>query len=157
MYMNGRGPTMGGHRGPMTGAPMHHRRMGGPGMGFGPGFRPVYRPMRMYHHRPMGFFPLGGLFIVPALVFGGWIAVAVLCGVLGLVGTIIGGIFAEGLGFLASGAFTGSGLVIGIVIGLALYFWLKKRNTAKEEEYNGTVDGETVETEIAEPQYRQMD
>ena len=158
MYMNGRGPMMGGHRGPKMGTPMHHHRhMGGPGMGFGPGFRPVYRPMRMHHHRPMGFFPLGGLFIVPALVFGGWIAVAVLCGVLGLVGTIIGGVFAEGLGFLASGAFTGSGLVIGIVIGLALYFWLKKRNTAEEEEINGAVDGETVETEIAEPQYRQMD
>ena len=148
MYMNGRGPMMGGHRGPMMGAPMHHhRRMGGPGMGFGPGFRPMYRPM--------GFFPLGGLFILPALMFGGWIVVAVLGGVLGLVGSIIGGVF-EGLGSLTSGAFTGSGLVIGIVIGLALYFWLKKRNTAKEEENTSTVDGEAVETEIVEPQYRQM-
>lgn len=63
MYMNGRGPMMGGHRDPMMGAPMrHHHHMGGPGMGFGPGFRPMCRPMRMYHH-PMGFFPLGGLFI----------------------------------------------------------------------------------------------
>jgi len=155
MYMNGRGPMMGGHRGPMMGAPMHHRRMGGPGMGFGPGFRPMYRPMRMYHHCPMGFFPLGGLFILPALMFGGWIVVAVLGGILGLVGSIIGGVF-EGLGSLASGAFSGSGLVIGIVIGLALYFWLKKRNTAKEEETTSTVDGEAVETEIVEPQYRQM-
>ena len=24
MYMNGRGPMMGGHRGPMMGTPMHH-------------------------------------------------------------------------------------------------------------------------------------
>ena len=156
MYMNGRGPMMGGHRGPMMGAPMHHHRhMGGPGMGFGPGFRPMYRPMRMYHHRPMGFFPLGGLFILPALMFGGWIVVAVLGGILGLVGSIIGGVF-EGLGSLASGAFTGSGLVIGIVIGLALYFWLKKRNTVKEEETTSTADGEAVEAEIVEPQYRQM-
>ena len=154
MYMNGRGPMMGGHRGPMMGAPMHHHRMGGPGMGFGPGFRPMYRPMRMYH-RPMGFFPLGGLFILPALMFGGWIVVAVLGGVLGLVGSIIGGVF-EGLGSLASGAFTCSGLVIGVVIGLALYFWLKKRNSAKEEKSRSTVDGEEVETEIVEPQYRQM-
>ena len=147
MYMNGRGPMMG--------APMHHHRhMGGPGMGFGPGFRPMYRPMRMYH-RPMGFFPLGGLFILPALMFGGWIVVAVLGGVLGLVGNIIGGVF-EGLGSLTSGAFTGSGLVIGIVIGLALYFWLKKRNAAKVEETTSTVDGEAVETEIVEPQCRQM-
>ena len=148
MYMNGRGPMMG--------APMHHHRhMGGPGMGFGPGFRPMYRPMRMYHHRPMGFFPLGGLFILPALMFGGWIVVAVLGGILGLVGSIIGGVF-EGLGSLASGTFTDSALPIGIVIGLALYFWLKKRNAAKVEETTSTVDGEAVETEIVEPQCRQM-
>jgi len=156
MYMNGRGPMMGGHRGPMMGAPMHHHRhMGGPGMGFGPGFRHMYRPMRMYHHRPMGFFPLGGLFILPALMFGGWIVVVVPGGILGLVGSIIGGVF-EGLGSLASGAFTDSALPIGIVMGLALYFWLKKRNTTKEEETTSTVDGEAVETEIVEPQYRQM-
>ena len=132
MYMNGRGPMMGGHRGPMMGAPMHHHRMGGPGMGYGPGFRPMYHPMRM-HYRPMGFFPLGGLFILPALMFCGWIVVAVLGGILGLVGSIIGGVF-EGLSSLASGAFSGSGLVIGIVIGLALYFGLKKRNAAAKEE-----------------------
>ena len=155
MYMNGRGPMMDGHRGPMMGAPMHHRHMGGPGMGFGPGFRPMYRPMRMYHHRPMGFFPLGGLFILPALMFGGWIVVAVLGGILGLVGSIIGGVF-EGLGSLTSGAFTGGGLGIGILIGLALFFWLKKRNAAREEENTGAVDGEAVETEIVESQYRQM-
>ncbi len=114
----------------------------------------TFRPMRM-HHRPMGFFPLGGLFILPALMFGGWIAVAVLGGVLGLVGSILGGVF-EGLGALASGAFTGGGLVVGIVIGLALFFRMKKRNTPKEEENTGTVDGEAVETVIVEPQVRQM-
>ena len=104
---------------------------------------------------PAARISLGGLFILPALMFGGWVVVAVLGGILGLVGSIIGGVF-EGLGSLASGAFSGSGLVIGIVIGLALYFWLKKRNTAKEEETTSTVDGEAVETEIVEPQYRQM-
>ena len=46
--------------------------------------------------------------------------------------------------------------VTSIVIGFALYFWLKKRNEVKEEESSSTVDGETVETEIVEPQYRQM-
>ena len=129
MYMNGRGPMMGGHRGPM-GGPMYHRPMGGPGMGFGPGFRPMHRPM---YRRPMGFFPLGGLFILPALMFGGWIVVAVLGGILGLVGSIIGGVF-EGLGSLASGAFSGGGLVIGIVIGLALYFYIRKRKNEPAEE-----------------------
>ncbi len=46
--------------------------------------------------------------------------------------------------------------MIGIVIGLALYYWLKKRNEVKEEESSSTVDGEAVKTEIIEPQYRQM-
>ena len=101
-------------------------------------------------HRRNGSF-LGGLFILPALMFGGWIAIAVIGGVLGLVGSIIGGIF-SGLTSLASSAFSGSG----VVIGLALYFWLKKRNAESQDETGGTVDGETVETEIAEPRYRQM-
>ena len=145
MYMNGRGPMMGGHRGPMGGPGMGPRvRMGyAPGMGF--------RPMRVYH-RPMGFFPLGGLFILPALMFGGWIAVAVLAGVLSLVGSIIGGVF-TGLGALAESAFSGNGLVIGIVIGLAAFYFFRNRN-AKNEESTGTVDGEEVDTEIIEPAAR---
>ena len=105
------------------------------------------------HRRNRNF--LGSLFFLPALMFGGWIAIAVIGGVLGLVGSIIGGIF-SGLTSLASSAFSGSGVVIGIVIGFALYFWLKKRNEAKEEETTSTVDGEAVEAEIVEPQYRQM-
>ena len=47
-------------------------------------------------------------------------------------------------------------IAIGIVMGLALYFWLKKRNAATEEESGSTVDGEAVETEIVEPRYHQM-
>ena len=137
MYMNGRGP-MGRGFGP-TGRPMHHRPMG-------------FRPMGM-RHRPMGFFPMGGLFILPALMFGGWIAVAVLVSVLSLIGTIIGGVF-EGLSSLASGAFSGSGLVIGIVLGLAA-FCIFRNNKKKEEaarlENIGTVDGVEVE-QIIEPE-----
>ena len=105
-------------------------------------------------HRRNGSF-LGGLFVLPALMFGGWIAIAVIGGVLGLVGSIIGGIFSV-LTSLASSAFSGSGVVIGIVIGFALYFWLKNRNAAQEKESSSTVDGEAVETKIVEPQYRQM-
>ena len=105
-------------------------------------------------HRRNGSF-LGGLFVLPALMFGGWIAIAVIGGVLGLVGSIIGGIF-SGLTSLASSAFSGSGVVIGIVIGFALYFWLKNRNAAQKEESSSTVDGEAVETEVVEPQYRHM-
>ena len=105
-------------------------------------------------HRRSGSF-LGSLFILPALMFGGWIALAVVVGVLGLIGSIIGGIF-SGLISLASGAFSGSGVMAGILIGIALYFRLKKKNEAGEEESGGTVDGETVGTEIVEPRYRQM-
>ena len=105
-------------------------------------------------HRRGGGFP-GALFILPALRFGGWIAIAVIGGVLGLLGSIAGGIF-SGLASLASGAFSGGGVVIGAVIGFALYFRLKKRNDAREEESGGTVDGEEAVTEIAEPVYRRM-
>ena len=105
-------------------------------------------------HRRNGGFP-ASLFILPAMMFGGWITIAVIGGVLGLIGSIIGGIF-SGLTSLVSGAFSGSGVAAGIVIGFALYFWLKKRNEAREEESGSTVDGETVETEIVEPRYRQM-
>ena len=98
---------------------------------------------------------LSGLFILPALMFSGWIAIAVIGGVLGLIGSVIGGIF-SGLSSLASGAFSGSGVVIGILLGLALFFQMKKRNAAREEESGGTVDGEAVETEIEEPRYRYM-
>ena len=106
-------------------------------------------------HRRNGNF-LGGLFILPALMFGGWIAIAVIGGILGLVGTIIGGIF-SGLTSIASDVFSGSGVVIGMIIGFALYLGLKKKKTArKEEESNSTVDGEAVETEIVEPRYHHM-
>lgn len=113
MYVNGRGPMNRGF-GPM-GSPMHHRPMG-------------FRLMGMWH-RPMGFFPMGGLFILPALMFGGWIAIAVIGGILSLIGTVIGGIF-SGLSYLASGVFSGGGLIIGIVIGLvAFYYFRNKKST----------------------------
>ena len=117
MYMNGRGPMNRGF-GPM-GGPMHHRPMG-------------YRPMGMLH-RPMGFFPLGGLFLLPALMFGGWMALAVVGGILSLIGTVIGGIF-SGLSYLVSGAFSGSGIVLGIVIGLVAYYVIRQRKDAESAE-----------------------
>ena len=101
------------------------------------------------HRRNGGF--LGGLLILPVLMFGGWIAIAVIGGVLGLVGAVLGGVF-SGLTSLASGVFSGSGVVIGFV----LYFLLKKRKEAGREESAGTVDGEAAETEVEEFRYRQM-
>lgn len=116
MYVNGRGPMNRGF-GP-TGGPMHHRPMG-------------FRPMGMWH-RPMGFFPISGLFLLPALMFGGWITIAVVGGVLSLFGTIIGGIF-SGLASLASGVFSGNGVVIGIVIGLIAFYYFHNRKAAETE------------------------
>ena len=77
---------------------------------------------------------LGGLLLLPALIFGGWIAIAVLGGVFSLLGSVIGGIF-SGLTSAASGVFSGKGLVVGIVIGFILYFYLRRqKNETTEEE-----------------------
>ena len=76
---------------------------------------------------------LGGLLILPVLMFGGWAAIAVIGGALGLIGSVIGGIF-SGLSSLASAAFSGSGLVIGIVIGLAVYYYFRGRNARNAAE-----------------------
>ena len=119
MYMNGRGPMNRGF-GPM-GGPMHHRPMG-------------FRPMGMWH-RPMGFFPLGlfplgGLFLLPALMFGGWIAIAGLEVVLTLIGAVIRGVF-YGLSSLAYAGFSSSGLPVGIMIGLIAYCCFRKGKNAE--------------------------
>ena len=143
MYMNGCGPMMGGHKGPMGGPDMGSR----PRMGYVPGMG--FRPMRV-HRSPMGFFPVGALFLLPALMFGGWMVLAVLGGILGLAGMVIGGVFA-GLEALAEGVFSGGGLAAGVVLGLALFFILKRRNEARKGEPAGTVDGEEVETGMEEP------
>ena len=118
MYMNGRGPMMGARRGPM-GSP---RPM--------TGFHSMGHPVRMAH-RPMSMqrgFGFGGLFFLPALMFGGWMAVALLAGILSMIGTVIGGLF-SGLTAISNEVFSGSGLLTGIVIGLALFFVFRKRNT----------------------------
>ena len=81
--------------------------------------------------RRHGSFP-GSLLILPALMFGGWIAIAVIGGILGLISSIIGEVF-SGLSSLTSSAFSGSGLVIGIVIGLVAFRYFRNRNAAEAE------------------------
>ena len=60
-------------------------------------------------------------------MFGGWIAIAVVGGVLSMIGAVIGGVF-SGLVSVASGAFSGSGMVLGIVIGLVAFYCFRNRN-----------------------------
>ncbi|MBR2660660.1 MAG: hypothetical protein IKE15_04580 [Clostridia bacterium] len=76
---------------------------------------------------------LDGLLTLPALMFGGWIAIVVVGGVLGSIGSIIGGIF-SGLSSLTSAAFSGKGLVIGIVIGLVAFYYFRSRNERNADE-----------------------
>lgn len=115
MYVYGRGP-MDRDFGAMGGR-MHHRPVG-------------FRPTGMRH--PVdSFLPMGVLFLLPALMFGGWIAIAVLGAVLSLIGTVIGGVF-HGLASLAYAGFSGGGLAVGIVIGLAAYCLLRKGKNAED-------------------------
>ena len=85
----------------------------------------------LMRHPVDSFLPMGVLFLLPALMFGGWIAIAVLGAVLSLIGTVIGGVF-HGLASLAYAGFSGSGLAVGIVIGLAAYCLLRKGKNAED-------------------------
>ena len=128
-WMNGMGP-----RGPMYG----------------------HRGYRRMNRRPMG---LGILFLLPALMFGGWMIMAVIGGVFGavimLLGSLLGGAISifEGLGAVASDIFSGltsvGGIAIGVVIGLALYYHIRRRksNTAQE------VAKEEPQTDEAQEEY----
>lgn len=76
---------------------------------------------------------LGGLLLLPVLLFGGLIAIPVIFSVLAMFGSAIGGVFA-GLSSLASGAFSGISLVIGIVAGVVLYYIIRRRKGEAAEE-----------------------
>lgn len=112
--MNGMGP-----RGP------HGHR------GFDRGFGPRYT------RRPMGFHfgtGLGVLFLLPALLFGGWVILAVIGGLIGAVFMVLGSVFG-GLATVAEAVFSGlsstGGIALGAVIGFLLYRLLKRKNAEK--------------------------
>ena len=68
-----------------------------------------------------------GLYVIVAVMS----VLAALVGVVGVVGVIIGAVF-SGASLIFAEAFSGEAIVIGIVMGLVLYFWLRNRNQAKE-------------------------
>ena len=124
MMMNGMGP-----RGPMHG----HR-------GFGPARRP------MGFHRGFG---MGGLFLLPVLLFGGWVILAVIGGLIGAVIMILSSVFG-GLASAAESVFSGvssaGGVALGAAIGFVLYRRLKRKNAEKASETEETAD-ETNESD----------
>ena len=61
------------------------------------------------------------------ILFGLYAVVAVI----NVIGVVIGAVF-SGAAFMLGEVFSSEGLVIGMVIGLVLYYWLKKRNAAGE-------------------------
>ncbi|MCR5294757.1 MAG: hypothetical protein K6E30_06220 [Lachnospiraceae bacterium] len=63
--------------------------------------------------------------VIIGILFGLYVIAAVI----NVIGVIIGAVF-SGATFILAEVFSGEGIVLGIVIGLALYFWLKKRNAA---------------------------
>ena len=78
---------------------------------------------------------LGGLALLPALLFGGWLIIPLTGMVLSAVIAIFANVF-SGVGSLANGAFSGvtsvGGIVVGILIGLALFFRLRNGKAAEE-------------------------
>ncbi len=96
----------------------------------------------MYGHRGYGRrgFGSGGLFLLPALFFGGWMIIAVIGGLLGMMAWMLGGVFSGicsliGRIFsLTETALTSEGLAAGIVLGIILFYRMKKRNSAAQSE-----------------------
>jgi len=80
---------------------------------------------------------LGGLILLPALLFGGWMILPLAGLVLSAVIAVIGRVF-SGVSTLANGAFSGvasvGGVAVGILIGLVLFFRLRNRKAAEAED-----------------------
>ena len=90
----------------------------------------------------------GGVFLLPGLLFGGMFGLYAILAVLNVARIVIGAVFFglgtafAGIQYAAGAVFSGmgsgfgnvGGLIAGIVIGIALFNWLKKRNTEQTNE-----------------------
>ena len=87
---------------------------------------------------------LGGLALLPALLFGGWLIIPLAGMVLSAVIAMFGTVF-SGIGSLANGAFSGvtsvGAIAVGVLIGLALFFRVRNEKAAED------ADGEEAEEE----------
>ena len=101
---------------------------------------------RSMHHR--GFFPMGGLFLVPGILFGGLIGLYAILAVLNVAGVVISAVLSglayvftgliEAFGSVFSGVFSGTAaigsVIIGVVLGLIGYRMLRDRKARKAAE-----------------------
>ena len=87
---------------------------------------------------------LGGLALLPALLFGGWLIIPLAGMVLSAVIAMFGTVF-SGIGSLANGVFSGvtsvGAIAVGVLIGLALFFRVRNGKATENE------DGEEAEEE----------
>lgn len=91
---------------------------------------------RRMHHR--GYRPMGGLPLFPGVTLGGLVGLLALFAVLNVAGLVAGTVFTglaavfsfvlRTIDYVFSGIRLHVSLPIGIVIGLALYFSLRRRN-----------------------------
>ena len=97
---------------------------------------------RMHHggYRPMG----EGLFLVPGILFGGLFGIYAILAVLNVAGVVIGAVFSglaaafsgviNGIGSVFSGVGTTGSLIVGIVIGIVLFNYIRRRRNGTAEE-----------------------
>ena len=80
---------------------------------------------------------LGGLALLPALLFGGWLIIPLAGMVLSAVIAMFGTVF-SGIGSLANGVFSGvtsvGAIAVGVLIGLALFFRVRNGKAAENED-----------------------
>ena len=100
---------------------------------------------RRMHHR--GYRPMGGLFLFPGILFGGLFGLYVILAVLNVAGVIAGAVFSgigaaiggivSGIGSVFAGTVSGllsdGGIAAGIVLGIALYYYIRRRKNSSAE------------------------
>jgi len=86
----------------------------------------------------MGRKGMGGFFLIPGILFG----IYAICAVLNIAGIVIGTVF-SGMAFAFSGVISGingifsgvgsaGGLIAGVVIGVALFYYFRNRKMKEE-------------------------
>ena len=76
---------------------------------------------------------LSGMVLLAALMFGGWMIVAFAFGIIGLIGSLIGGVF-SGLSMLLYRFSSVSSVALGIVIGVVMYYMIRRQKVTGSKE-----------------------